>query len=834
MGRAYSAGNLSFEFTGQSGSAVNSIDTLLTKLWELKSITSTMKLTALSTASTDLKEFITAIKSVSESSLDNIKNISDIFNEVNRSLSNIDYTKATQGFTTFVKSISAVALPLQNIGKRLASLKDITSAVNAIGRIPKIASNLNSLDFSQLEANFVKLTQSVKPFLSEIEKSKEAIVALSNVINKFGGGNTSTNKKGGLFGSNGLLKLMSLGTIIYSAKRLGYYLSQVVTYGSNYTETLNKWQVAMSNNVDYAREFVDKMNEAYGISRETLMDAQSTFKNMIGSLGQISEATAYNLSKGITQMAIDYSSLYNVQLEKAFSKFQAMLAGQVRPIRSDSGYDITETTLFQLYQSLGGEKSMRQLTRTEKQLLSILSVFKQMDRSGALGDMENTMKYFANQSRMLAENFKEFVTWIGISIQYLLQENEVLIKLNGILIVAAKVAQQFAKNIGYVDPDFAISWSENVEDTNLALDELNSKLLGFDKFRALNGSGEDNLAIDKVLEDAIAKYTSAFTGAENPAQTFADKIIEGFGGIEELTAKIERLTDVLINLALAIGLITTTNAIVNLVKKFGSLSEIFTSVNFKATVVVLAIGAIAQLIIYAVEAFKDGDYAAGIFASALATVVASVMLLKNSFSLLLAADAGKRGLGAVINVFSKGLPSSIALITVAVLALAGGIAYLVQNFDELGNVGKVLVPILAGVVGAIVALVVGTKLLVGNWVAALSIGAIVAGVGLVAFTELSKMMKFEQGGTIPRTDNGTIFMVGENRKTEAVYTAADGSTHVANVQQMKAAFYGALVEYGKNNSGANGETIIYIDGEPVFNAVQKTASKKGLAFAKKG
>ena len=46
------------------------------------------------------------------------------------------------------------------------------------------------------------------------------------------------------------------------------------------------------------------------------MNAQATFKNMLGSLGQISESTAYALSEGITQMAIDYASLYNVNFEK--------------------------------------------------------------------------------------------------------------------------------------------------------------------------------------------------------------------------------------------------------------------------------------------------------------------------------------------------------------------------------------------------------------------------------------------------------------------------------------------------------------------------------------
>lgn len=736
MGRAYSAGNLSFEFTGNSAGGVKAIDSLITKLKELKTVTSTL----------------------------NFSNLAEVSTQLN---------------------------------------------------------TLNSVNFNGAKASFQKLADAVSPFLSKIEKSQDSILALSKLINTMGGSGFRGNG-GGItsFGSSGLFKLLTFSGIVYNAKRLGREIANIVTQGSNYTETLNKWQVAMSGNVQYAEEFVNKMNQAYGISRETLMNAQSTFKNMIGSLGQISEETAYNLSKGITQMAIDYSSLYNVKLETSFSKFQAMLAGQVRPIRTDSGYDITETTLFQLYQSLGGEKSMRQLTRTEKQLLSVLSVFKQMDRSGALGDMSKTIDNFANQSRMLAENFKETVTWIGISVQYLLQENEILVKLNGLMIVAAKVAKQFAENLGYTDPDFGLGWSDNVENTSLALDELNGKLLGFDKFRSLKGSADENLAIDKVLENAISAYTSALTSRENPAEDFANGIIEAFGGVENLTKSIERLVDVLINLVGAIALFSAGKAIGDFIGFFKTGESLFSSYSAKATLVLFAIAAIVQLVVMAVKAFKEGDWAAGLLAIAIGTTLVGAIVLFNSKYVM----------------FTKKLnsmPTTVSLIAIAVLTLAAGVASLVQNWGKLGTAAKILIPTLAALAGIITAIVAATTFMSGNLVGAIALGGIVAGVGLLVGTKLSTM-DFEQGGTIPNIDSGTIFRVGENKKTEAIYTAPDGSTNVANVQQMKAAFYGALVEYGKSSGGSNGEIAVYINEEPVFNAVQKAANKKGLAFARKG
>lgn len=746
MGRAYSAGNLSFEFTGSSVDAVKAIDTVIKRLKTLQTQSQSLDLSNLEKASQQLNRVFTIMKSVDDNSFKKIENVATVFRTLSNSLQRVDYDKATKGLYRLSAVITGVAPNLARASKSLSALSSIGKAINSIARLPKVFDSINNIDFGKLEDSFNKATKAVKPFLTEVEKAKDALIAMSNIIDKLG--IDKTGRKGGLFGrlfgtGNGFnfSTAFSITSTIYLAKRLGTAVGKIVEQGSNYTETLNKWQVAMRNNVDYAEEFVNKMNKAYGISRETLMNAQSTFKNMIGSLGQISEETAYNLSKGITQMAIDYSSLYNVQLSTAFSKFQAMLAGQVRPIRTDSGYDITETTLFQLYQSLGGEKSMRQLTRTEKQLLSVLSVFKQMDRSGALGDMSKTINNFANQSRMMAENIKEVATWIGISVTHLLEEYNVLTYINGILIAMADVAKQFAYSLGYTDPDFGLGWSENVENTSLALDELNGKLLGFDKFRALQGSGDTNLAIDKVLENAIAGYTTGLIQADSPARKFADSIIEALGGVENISEKIKEFTPIILT-----------------------------------------------------------------FVGALAGISIVKMLI-----------------------------SPVSLLSIGITILAAGISKFISAWDKMNGLTKT-VGILLSVAAGILMVVTAINSLQASIPVALAMGAALAGGMLALFGTIANMdfKSYEQGGVIPNIDSGTVFRAGENGKVEAVYSAPNGSTNIANVQQMKAAFYGALVDYGKAYGGANGETIIYIGEEPVFNAVQRSASKKGLAFAKKG
>ena len=346
-----------------------------------------------------------------------------------------------------------------------------------------------------------------------------------------------------------------LGVNIYMLRRMGKAVANLVQAGSDYTETLNLWQVAMRDNLDVADQFITKMNKAYGISTKTLMNAQAIFKNMIGSLGQISDETAYKLSEALVQMSADFSSLYNVQLESAFSKMQSMLAGQVRPIRS-AGLDMTETTLFMFYQQLGGTKTMRQLNRTEKQLLSILAVYKQMGSAGALGDMSKTLNQFANQSRMMTEYWQELKTWSGLLLKDLIDESGMLVYINALLITTTEIIKSIAKSRCLGEENFIDGLFETTEATNDAVDELQGKLLDFDKFRSLQGAETNVLGIDEKLLEAISGYSSKIDQATNAAQQLADTWLEFWLNDDgTLTTQAGMFLDTLELIAVVLGVI---------------------------------------------------------------------------------------------------------------------------------------------------------------------------------------------------------------------------------------------------------------------------------------
>ncbi len=455
-----------------------------------------------------------------------------------------------------VNKLNLMDFTLSTLMKRFNSFKTTVAGfskqdLNWISSLSSRLTRLSNKDISGATANFLTLTNAITPFIDKVQSAQVALVALSKVMDK-------TNKMPVLDTSsiNGtieatrsdisqskirtgtLRKALNLGWalgkiyfIFNYTKRFAQMVTNMVQKAVDYTETLNMWQVAMRNNIDMADEFISKMNRAYGISEQNLMKYQATFKNMLSVLGQINEEISYGLSEAITQMAIDYSSLYNVKMEQAMTTFRAMMAGQVRPIRSISGFDITENTIFQLYQDIGGTKTMRQLSQVEKRLLRILATYRQMGASGAVGDMSKTIEQMANQLRIMNELGTELGQWIGMLLKGLIESSKVLVYINAGLIVARRIVQSMAVFFGYETPDFLTDLVSTVEEGNEALDEMTGKLLSFDKFEALNKSGAGDVqgAIDEKLLTAISQYQSILGDTSFEAQGIADSWLKTLG-----------------------------------------------------------------------------------------------------------------------------------------------------------------------------------------------------------------------------------------------------------------------------------------------------------------
>ena len=747
----YSVGNLHMALTGIDKSATTSIDRVITKLNQLNAALS-------------------------------------VFSKANLS-----------GFAT--------------LGTALSNFANVTSGLS-FKNFNSFVTKLNKIDFAKAGAGFGSLATSIEPFLTKVMQAEKSLTALYGVLQRASTKKTATMITGGGGSGNGsgagrgyggfasFFNISKIWTSIFLVRRMASIVGGIVQKGSEYTETLNLWQVAMRDNLDLADKFITKMNKAYGISEKTLMNAQAVFKNMIGSLGQISDQTAYLLSETLIQMSVDFASLYNTTLQQAFNKMQSMLAGQVRPIRS-AGLDMTETTLYMFYQQLGGTKTMRQLNRTEKQLLSIYAVFKQMGEAGALGDMTKTLDNFANQSRITAEAWEEFATWFGVVIKYFLQESDLLLKVNALLITMGEIMQAIAVSVGATDENFADSLFESVTDTNNAMDELQGKLLDFDKFRALSSQEDNVLAIDEKLLQAITGYSSIIDQANNKAREQAEIWLKTLGFVDENGDGIYEISQ-------------NTKEFLGYIKQVADELQPYRKI-YKDTLLQLA----QRILPIIIKILKN-----------IAPILVPISKIVND--ILGFTDAVLTLITPIINMVADVLTILSPILEIVRIigwlvsaSLTGALYLVLKSCNWILRVFEAILKVVSTIFEVVSALInsdwdnLGKKLsdIWSTWRTSDLESTLKGIISIPAFAT----------GGMP--DKGTMFVAGE-AGAEIVYNAPSGQSGVANLEQIQGAMYGALVAYGRNNGGTESTTVVEIDGERVFKATQKHAKKHGLDFAR--
>lgn len=399
---------------------------------------------------------------------------------------------------------------------------------------------------------------------TQLNDAISAVNKLANELNKISGvlgktkthidnvGKSTTNVKNNADkASKALSGMFSLGKLYFFinySKRIAQSIGGIVQSAIDYRETINKFQVSMGNMYDRAVAFQNKMSEAYGLAKADLMDYQANFNNIIKGLGNIDVEASYNMSETLTEMAVDFASLFNTSIDSAMTKFQSALTQQVRPIRSVSGFDITTPTLRSVMESIGiTDRQISQLNQVEKRLLIIIALQRQMQNVGALGDFARTIEQPANQLKILSQQLKEtgivlgnFVLhYIAPAIKYVL----------GFVMAIKVLIQSLGALAGYEEDDSVSAPLLEFEDaadgatgavgkTKKAVEDLRKATTGIDELNIISqpkdtdtggGVGGGLSGIDPRLTAELEKYNSVLGDVEMKAKKIRDHILDWLG-----------------------------------------------------------------------------------------------------------------------------------------------------------------------------------------------------------------------------------------------------------------------------------------------------------------
>lgn len=321
-----------------------------------------------------------------------------------------------------------------------------------------------------------------------------------------------------------------------------------------YVENVNLLEVAYQNMNETIEEsssriesFVDKMADVYGLDESDLTRKLGVFKQLSNAM-KLPTETAEHLSEIMVKMTNDIASLYNLDLNRASNALQSALAGQVRPIRSATGADITEKTLQQTVDALGLDRSINQLSYVEKRLIMVISLTDQLKKSQ--GDYARTIDSASNQIRIMREQWERLSRAVGNTFYPVLEK--VLPYVNAILMVLTEIFNIVANLLGFKMPKFdyssltamddaTLDLYENMENAGESVDKLKDKikgLRGFDKLNVIStpsasskagvGSGIDPKILN-AFNDAFSNYNDMMDKVRMKARDIRDNIMEWLG-----------------------------------------------------------------------------------------------------------------------------------------------------------------------------------------------------------------------------------------------------------------------------------------------------------------
>lgn len=462
----------------------------------------------------------------------------------------------------------------------------LSSNISALARIPKVTEALDSSTLDQFASKINKIVDALKPLSSELSSIKGTIVLLpknvqgiANIYEK------TANSEKKFFSIENLKNYFSLGEkILNYAKRLDDTFVDLVDISGKYTENLNLFSVALGKFAKAEKEFAERSEDLLGIDSSEFMRYEAVFMNMTRGFGVASDK-AVLMSRNLTQLGYDLSSLYNVSFDKAMEKLESAIAGQPRPMR-EWGFDLSEATLKAKALELGITKNVESMNQAEKSLIRYVQLMDTAEKIGAKGDFAKTITTTANQMRVLSESWNLFVRSVGNVLVPI--ANQLLPYLIAAAKAARYVADAIASLAGFKLPkveDFEIDIDMGAEDLEDQLNgadgaakKLKKTLMGFDELNVLpdqsSGSGSGSGLIGGVSFDIELPNYNFLEGA---IESQADKMFKAWKPkldwfIDNLDS-IKREATIIGGIIAAWTVGTKINTLISGTKKFKGLSD---------------------------------------------------------------------------------------------------------------------------------------------------------------------------------------------------------------------------------------------------------------------
>lgn len=194
----------------------------------------------------------------------------------------------------------------------------------------------------------------------------------------------------------------SIGALVNMGK-------EAVNLASDLMEVQNVVDTAFGEMSYKMEEFADTAIETYGISKLTAKNIGSTYTAMARGMGQsLGQATDSALE--MTARVADIASFYNLAIDRANTIGRAVYSGETEPLKQ-IGVIMTQDQLAAFALANGYSKLYKNMSAAEQ--LEVRQAYFLSQTSLAAGDFVKTQDSWANQTKILSERWKEFLSVLG-------------------------------------------------------------------------------------------------------------------------------------------------------------------------------------------------------------------------------------------------------------------------------------------------------------------------------------------------------------------------------------------------------------------------------------
>lgn len=359
---------------------------------------------------------------------------------------------------------------------------------------------------------------------------------LRNLTGSMSGLSGATSKTASSF-KGFLRQLMSATGVYFSIYGAIRGLKSAIDISSDLTEVQNVVDVAFGNMAYKVEEFAKVSVKDFGMSELTTKEIAGRFQAMSTAIGvsadKIGQANTFlsgqtkgyvavsdsmaDVSINLTKLAADMASFYNVEQTDVAKSLESIFTGTTAPLRK-YGLDLTQATLAEWAMKQGLDADIRSMSQAEKTMLRYQYVL--ANTKAAQGDFARTADSWANQTRVLAQQFEILASVIGGV--FINAFKPVVKTLNAVMEKVISFAKTVADALGTifgwtfeVNPggmtndfgdmssgiedvaDSAGDAADKVKDTTDEVKDLKANLQGFDKLNVISLDKDKDKGKDK-------------------------------------------------------------------------------------------------------------------------------------------------------------------------------------------------------------------------------------------------------------------------------------------------------------------------------------------------